>query len=231
MSMVPPRRHGGLFVLLARRVSDRAPLVSRGVRHVRQILNPLRDIRHALNRRDVHAERPSRPEKVRTIIRRQEVMRPRGERQFARRHVRHDLVVRHPHQPRIPRVRTTHPLVPRRPAHPRPNRRVLDAGDFAGCCGVAVVLPCGLTDGSAPPLLTPRLPEIRCPASSDAEDHLPARREPCIRRGVAAPDPGCSATPLLRPTRTPSNCSSCRIPPSPRPRTSRSSTFPLTPAR
>ena len=88
MSMVPPRRHGGLFVLLARRVSDRAPLVSRGVRHVRQILNPLRDIRHALHRRDVHAERPSRPEKVRTIIRRQEVMRPRGERQFARRHVR-----------------------------------------------------------------------------------------------------------------------------------------------
>ena len=51
--MVPPRRHGGLFVLLARRVSDRAPLCSRGVRHVRQILNPLRDIRHALNRRDV----------------------------------------------------------------------------------------------------------------------------------------------------------------------------------
>ena len=69
-SMVPPRRHGCLFVLLARRVSDRAPLVSRGVRHVRQILNPLRDIRHAPNRRDVHAERPSRPEKVRTIIRR-----------------------------------------------------------------------------------------------------------------------------------------------------------------
>ena len=27
---VTPRRHGGLFVLLARRVSDRAPLVSRG---------------------------------------------------------------------------------------------------------------------------------------------------------------------------------------------------------
>ena len=78
-------RHGGLFVLLARRVSDRAPLFSRGVRHVRQILNPLRDIRHALHRRDVHAERPRRPEKVRTIIRRQEVMRPRGERQFARR--------------------------------------------------------------------------------------------------------------------------------------------------
>ena len=48
------------------RVSDRAPLVSRGVRHVRQILNPLRDIRHALHRRDVHAERPRRPEKVRT---------------------------------------------------------------------------------------------------------------------------------------------------------------------
>ena len=94
--------------------------------------------------------RPSRPEKVRTIIRRQEVMRPRGERQFARRHVQHDLVVRHPHQPRIPRVRTTHPLVPRRPAHPRPNRRVLDAGDFAGCCGVAVVLPCGLTGGRRP---------------------------------------------------------------------------------
>ena len=58
------------------------------------ILNPLRDIRHALNRREVHAERPSRPEKVRTIIRLQEVMRPLGERQFARRHVRHDLVVR-----------------------------------------------------------------------------------------------------------------------------------------
>ena len=59
---------GCLFVLLARRV-----------RHVRQILNPLRDIRHALHRRDVHAERPSRPEKVRTIIRRQAVMRPRGD--------------------------------------------------------------------------------------------------------------------------------------------------------
>ena len=44
---------------------------------------------------------------------------------------------------------TTHPLVPSRPAHPRPHRRVLNAGDFAGCCGVAVVLPCGLTDGSA----------------------------------------------------------------------------------
>ena len=29
-----------------------------------------------------------------TAFRRQEVMRPRGERQFARRHVRHDLVVR-----------------------------------------------------------------------------------------------------------------------------------------
>ena len=54
--MVPPRRHGGLFVLLARRVSDRAHLVSRGVRHVRQILNPLRDIRHALNRRQVQAK-------------------------------------------------------------------------------------------------------------------------------------------------------------------------------
>ena len=47
------RRHGCLFVLLARRVSDRAPLFSRGVRHVRQILNPLRDIRHALNLREV----------------------------------------------------------------------------------------------------------------------------------------------------------------------------------
>ena len=70
-------RQGGLFVLLARRVSDRAHLFSRGVRHVRQVLNPLRDIRHALNRREVQAERPSRPEKVRTIIRRQEVMRPR----------------------------------------------------------------------------------------------------------------------------------------------------------
>ena len=81
--MVPPRRHGGLFVLLARRVSDRAPLCSRGVRHVRQILNPLRDIRHALHRRDVHAERPRRPEKVRTVIRRQAVLRPRGERQHA----------------------------------------------------------------------------------------------------------------------------------------------------
>ena len=59
--MVPPMRQGGLFVLLARRVSDRAHLFSRGVRHVRQILNPLRDIRHALNRRDVHAEAPEPP--------------------------------------------------------------------------------------------------------------------------------------------------------------------------
>ena len=82
--IVPPMRQGCLVVLLARRVSDRAHLFSRGVRHVRQILNPLRDIRHALNRRDVHAERPSRPEKVWTIIRLQEVMRPRGERSSGR---------------------------------------------------------------------------------------------------------------------------------------------------
>ena len=121
--MVPPRRHGGLFVLLARRVSDRAPLFSRGVRHVRQILNPLRDIRHALNRRDVHAERPRRPEKVRTIIRRQKPMRPRGERQFARRHVRHDLVVRGASDPFVAGQATTHPLVPSRPAEPVLHRR------------------------------------------------------------------------------------------------------------
>ena len=56
--MVPPRRHGGLFVLLARRVSDRAHLVSRGVRHVRQILNPLRvgHVGHFLDGREVFAD-------------------------------------------------------------------------------------------------------------------------------------------------------------------------------
>ena len=61
-----------------------------GIRDIRQILNPLRDVRHALNRREVQAERPSRPEKICAVIHRQEVLRPRGERQFARRHVRHD---------------------------------------------------------------------------------------------------------------------------------------------
>ena len=55
-----------------------------------EILNPLRDVRHALHRREVQAERPSRPEKICAVIRRQVVKRPRGERQFARRHVRHD---------------------------------------------------------------------------------------------------------------------------------------------
>ena len=56
--MVPPRRHGCLFVLLARRVSDRAPLFSRGVRHVRQILNPLRveHVGHFLDGREVFAD-------------------------------------------------------------------------------------------------------------------------------------------------------------------------------
>ena len=51
-----------------------------------KILNPLRDILHALHRREVQAERPSRPEKICAVIRRQEVLRLRGERQFARRH-------------------------------------------------------------------------------------------------------------------------------------------------
>ena len=76
-------------------------------------------------------------------------MRPRGERQFARRHVRHDLFVRGASDPFVAGQATTHPLVPSRPAHPRPHRRVLNAGDFAGCCGVAVVLPCGLAHRSA----------------------------------------------------------------------------------
>ena len=83
-----------LFVFRARGIADRLHALDIGIRDIRQILNPLRDIRHALNRREVQAERPSRPEKICAVIRRQVVKRPRGERQFARRHVRHDLVVR-----------------------------------------------------------------------------------------------------------------------------------------
>ena len=90
--------------------------------HVEVFANRV-DIRHALNRRDVHAERPRRPEKVRTIIRRQKPMRPRGERQFARRHVRHDLVVRGASDPFVAGQATTHPLVPSRPAEPVLHRR------------------------------------------------------------------------------------------------------------
>ena len=82
------------------------------------ILNPLGDIRHALNRREVQAERPRRPEKVRTIIRRQEVLRLRGERQFARRHVRHDLVVRGASDPFVAGQATTHPLKALRSSRP-----------------------------------------------------------------------------------------------------------------
>ena len=63
--------------------------------------------------------------------------------------VGNDLSVADTHQPRLPRVRPTHPLVLGRPAHPRRHRRVLGTGDFPGCYGVAMVLTCGLTDGSA----------------------------------------------------------------------------------
>ena len=56
----------------ARGIADRLHALDIGIRDIRQILNPLRDISHALNRREVQAERPRRPEKVRTIIRRQE---------------------------------------------------------------------------------------------------------------------------------------------------------------
>ena len=75
---------------------------------------------------------PGLDEIDRTIIRLQEVMRPRGERQFARRHVRHDLVVRGASDPFVAGQATTHSLVPSRPAQPRPHRRILDAGDFPG---------------------------------------------------------------------------------------------------
>ena len=40
------------------------------------ILNPLRDVRHALHRREVQAERPRRPEKICAVIRRQVVKPP-----------------------------------------------------------------------------------------------------------------------------------------------------------
>ena len=139
----------GLCVLLARGIADRLHAGDIGIRDIRQILNPLRDIRHALHRREVQAERPSRPEKICAVIRRQVVKRPRGERQFARRHVRHDLVVRGASDPFVAGQATTHPLVLGRPAHPRPHRRILDARDFPGCRGFDVVLTCCLTDGSA----------------------------------------------------------------------------------
>ena len=54
------------------------------------------------------------------------------ERQFARRHVRHDLVVRGASDPFVAGQATTHPLVLGRPAHPRRHRRVLGTGDFPG---------------------------------------------------------------------------------------------------
>ena len=65
-----------LFFFRARGIADRLHALDIGIRDIRQILNPLRAFRHALNRREVQAERPRRPEKVRTIIRRQEVAWP-----------------------------------------------------------------------------------------------------------------------------------------------------------
>ena len=62
----------------ARGIANLLHALDIGIRDIRQILNPLRDIRHALNRREVQAERPSRPEKICAVIRRQVVKRPRG---------------------------------------------------------------------------------------------------------------------------------------------------------
>ena len=47
-----------LFVFRARGIADRLHAGDIGIRDIRQILNPLRDIRHALHRREVQAEPP-----------------------------------------------------------------------------------------------------------------------------------------------------------------------------
>ena len=52
------------FYTGARGIANLLHALDIGIRDIRQILNPLRDIRHALNRREVQAERPSRPEKI-----------------------------------------------------------------------------------------------------------------------------------------------------------------------
>ena len=46
-----------LFVFRARGIADRLHALEIGIRDIRQILNPLRDILHALNRRVLQRER------------------------------------------------------------------------------------------------------------------------------------------------------------------------------
>ena len=63
-----------LFVFRARGIADRLHALDIGILDIRQILNPLRDIRHALHRREVMgqgARRPEkgRPEKVGSVVR------------------------------------------------------------------------------------------------------------------------------------------------------------------
>ena len=115
-------------------------------RHPGYHTDPRSDPRHPPRAESAGSAGPGRAtprEKVAAIIRRQKPMRPRGERQFARRHVRHDLVVRGASDPIIAgqAIRLTH----------------LCRADQRSQCFTVVffgpddaVLTRGLTDGSAP---------------------------------------------------------------------------------
>ena len=80
-SRVTWRSLGIVFGFGALFIADSPHAVQGVIRHVRQILDPLRDIRHPLNRREVQGQSPSRPEEVGRIFRRQEVMRAGRQRQ------------------------------------------------------------------------------------------------------------------------------------------------------